>query len=128
MFHEDTTPSMHIYHNEGRTVGFCFVCGAQARLQDLEDKYVKPVEQTNIAERMDYILDLPVKKIRGLYLPYDHYGFYVCWPNHKFYKRRNWEGKARYIGPSGHRPPLLVANTSLANELTVVEGELNVLS
>lgn len=127
-FHVDTTPSMHVYQNEGRTVGYCFVCSAQARLQDLEDKYTAPVVQTNIVERMDYINFLPTKQIRGLELPYDHYGFYVVWPDDKFYKRRNWEGKARYIGPSGHKPPLLVANKVEGESLTIVEGELNVLS
>lgn len=123
--HEDHEPSMHVYGD----MGFCFVCKASIPIAELnipENKIPKP-EPTNVAERIKYIQSLPTKIIRGLQLPYDNSGYYIVWPNQNYYKRRNFEGKVRYIAPSGVKPPLFVC-PGTSTHLIICEGEINALT
>lgn len=125
-YHDDHTPSMKIYGE----VAYCFVCSISVPVTELKlnekHKYVIP-EPTNVPERIKYIKSLPTKMIRGLQLPYDDSGFYVMWPQENYYKKRNNEGKTRYIGPSGVKAPLLVCPGTFSH-LVIVEGEMNALS
>lgn len=128
--HEDSTPSMHVYANGEEVVGFCFVCSARMVLDEKLLPSGTPTVHTtkeNVCTTLEYIRTLPIKLIRGLLLPYDSKGYYVTWPDGKFYKRRNWEGKSRYKGPKGIKPPLFVIPGN-KSKLVIVEGELNALS
>ncbi len=124
--HEDHEPSMHIYGENA----YCFVCKASipsAELNIPENKHIPRPEPTNVPDRIKYIQGLPTKMIRGLQLPYDNSGYYVVWPNIQYYKRRNFEGKVRYIGPSGVKAPLFVC-PGTASHLIICEGEINAMS
>lgn len=124
--HNDHEPSMHIYGK----YAYCFVCHANMLASELnipEGRTIPKPEPTNIEERLKYIRTLPTKIIRGLQLPYDNSGYYITWNNAAYYKRRNFEGRTRYIAPSGVKPPLFVC-PGTETHLLVVEGELNALS
>jgi hypothetical protein len=124
--HNDHEPSMTVYGKWAH----CHVCKANILASELnlpENRSIPRPEPTNVPERIKYIKSLPTKMIRGLQLPYDNSGFYLVWPQENYYKRRNYEGKVRYIGPSGVKAPLLVC-PGTASHLIVVEGELNALS
>ncbi len=104
---------------------FCFVCNYSTNsIKDLKYES-KPKE--NIEEVISYVKSLPTKLIRGLLLPYDDQGFYILWPDLSFYKKRLFEGKSRYLGPRGHRAPLLKLGKP-SDRVLVVEGELNTMS
>lgn len=126
-YHQDNTPSLHIYGEWAH----CYVCQAHCLTSELNlPEYLAPTirpEPTNVKERLKYIQGLPTKMIRGLQLPYDNSGYYVVYPVSEYYKRRNWEGKTRYIGPSGVKAPLYVC-PGTASHLIICEGELNALS
>lgn len=122
---------MHVYQSDTGPVGYCFVCRTRADLSK-ENLPVLAVrgskkEPTDILDMLDYINTLAVKKIRGLELPYDDYGYYIQWPNAPFYKRRNWIGSQRYSAPNGHKAPLYIV-PGLARGLILIEGELNALT
>ena len=124
--HDDHDPSMTVY---GKWA-YCHVCKASipsAELNIPENKTIPRPEPTNVPERIKYIKSLPTDLIRGLQLPYDNSGYYIVWPMDNYYKRRNYEGKTRYIGPSGVRAPLFVC-PGTASHLIIVEGEINALS
>lgn len=124
--HDDHEPSMHLYGD----TGFCFVCKASIPVSELnvpENKHIPKPEPTNVPDRIKYIKNLPTKLIRGLQLPYDNSGYYIVWPQNNYYKRRNFEGKVRYIGPSGVRAPLYVL-PGTAQHLIICEGEINALT
>jgi hypothetical protein len=105
---------------------FCFVCGFVGPTNP-EDQVYERKEPENIKETLDYVESLPIRDIRGLQLRSDEEGFYIIWPGRNFYKKRLYEGKVRYVGPRGHRPPPMVLPGD-QNVVTVVEGELNALS
>lgn len=126
--HKDTNPSLHIYE----TYAHCFTCGYRCPVSELglseEEKSIRACP-TNISEEMEYIDGLSKIEVRGLSLPADDSGYYIIWSSGEFYKKRLWEGKSRYIGPRGHRPPLFVLPGNGSNKvLFLVEGELNALS
>lgn len=127
-FHSDSTPSLHLYDEWA----FCFVCRVSVPISELNldpsmlDRQARR-EPTNVTKMVEYIKGLTIKSVRGLQLPADCKGFYVVWPNGSFYKRRNWEGKARYIAPTGVTPPLFVY-PGAAKHLIIVEGELNAIT
>lgn len=130
-YHNDATPSMHVYQNGGHVKGFCFVCHASVFLNDEEFEgkgVIKPkAEPTNVIRVLEYIRRLPKKAIRGLDLPYDQTGYFIVWPNGEFYKRRTWGDKTRYIAPAGVKQPLFVY-PGKADHLVIVEGEINAMS
>lgn len=125
-FHDDRTASMKVYGD----FAFCFACHLQVPVSELnlpaKLNHSRP-EPTNILERLDYIKSLPVKSIRGLELPADGEGYYILWPGNKFYKKRLYQGKIRYLAPTGHKPPLYICPGD-SEHLLVVEGELNAAS
>lgn len=127
-YHKEDTPSLALYPDGFR----CFGCGKFGQLSELGLKDLPQLEEVDpedVAEKMVYISALPFFIIRGLSLPRDGDGFYIVWPDHSYYKRRNWEGKPKYTGPAGHKQPLLwVANPPHAKTCLIVEGELNALS
>lgn len=137
-FHEDTTPSMHVYVNDGVTYGFCFVCSKLVKLTDQDLGNQRPVmtvkAKTDIPTEIRRINNLPCKRIRGLYLPYDDKGYYVVWPDNDYYLRRNYSDKPRYTYPTGTRPPVFRKtctnnwNTKDKQVTVIIEGQINLLS
>jgi hypothetical protein len=124
--HTDDTPSMHVYPERA----FCFSCGYSVPSEEVasvEEIRKLNKEPTDVKNVLQYISSLPVRKIRGLYFPYDDRGFYVEWPCNTFYKKRLFEGNSRYIGPRGTRPPLYV-HKQCPHDLVIVEGEINARS
>lgn len=126
-FHQDHEPSMHVYEK----FSYCFTCRASIPTSELnlpEHLRVLPKqESTNIKTQLEYIVNLPKKKIRGFNLHYDSFGAYILWPLGNFYKRRNWLGKVRYTAPTGTRQPLFVYPGD-SSSLVLVEGEFNAMS
>ena len=124
--HKDTNPSLHVYPDHT----YCYVCGYRGKPEEIlsQSEFLNlRAEPTDIPEMVEYINGLPKTNIRGLYLPTDNTGFYILWPDNKFYKKRVFTGKNRYIGPRGHKvPPLILKGHS--KNLVIVEGELNALS
>lgn len=124
MFHDDSTASMKVYGD----FAYCFGCRVSVPVSELNlPSKVVSKEVTNIKEKFDYINSLPIKKIRGVEVPYDSEGFYIRWPRNKFYKKRLFSGKSKYIGPSGHKVPLFIV-PGYYKHLLIIEGELNAIS
>lgn len=120
--HKDSNPSMEIYEDSG----YCFVCSSVVPIEELDVEYIKR-PPTSIAEMMEYIDGLPIQAVRGLALPTDDKGYYITWPEKNYYRLRFWNGNPRYVGPRGHKPPLLTYKKD--NSIAVlVEGEINAIS
>ncbi len=117
--HDDQTPSFHLYEDGG----YCFVCGYTEKGQ----YEVKKKEKENIEESIRAIKALPKVLIRELEFHADRSGYYIVWPDGSYYKKRLYDGRVRYIGPVGHKAPLLVLGGK-AEALVIVEGEINALS
>lgn len=121
--HKDTNPSMHLYEERG----YCFVCGYTCPVEEVASPtqmgQIKK-EKTDVDEMLQYISELPVREHRGLQFPTNSTGFYVVYPNAKFYKKRLFEGRSRYIGPRGHKVPLYV-HEGKSDDVVIVEGEIN---
>jgi hypothetical protein len=130
-FHAEDTPSCQVYAD-----GFhCFGCGARGPLAQLDGRvkleYVpKEREPEDMAPMWEYVNSLPVRQVRGVFVPADAEGYFICWPNRAYYKKRFFAPRGpKYIGPSGHQPPLFWATyPGPAAALVIVEGELNALS
>lgn len=127
--HRDGTPSLAYY---GGDTGFCFACWERVPLSEVGvEATAEPVVRgrEDIAASVAAIKTLPVGRIRGLDLHFDAGGYYLVWPGDIYYKYRRLDGEPRYKGPSGHRPPLLIAYQSHdTRTVLVVEGEINALS
>lgn len=134
-FHEENTPSCHLYPD-----GYsCFGCGKRGPLTDLDlpEKSKALVkgrgtyyQQENLVLSIDRIRKLPTKLIRGIELPYDDSGYYIVYPGDQYYTKRLLNPSPpsdKYRGPKGHKKPLMVLNTQ-PGILFVVEGQLNALS
>lgn len=109
---------------------YCFVCRYSCPSDNIvsaEELQQMRQEPADIEEEMAYIQQLPIRDIRGLKLPVDDQGYYIVWPNNNFYKKRLFEGKSRYVGPRGHRPPIFEYLTN-RKSCIVIEGELNAVS
>lgn len=127
--HDDTTPSCEVYEDHG----YCFVCGEVVPLIELglasapisKERYVE-----NIEAKMSYIRSLPEREIRGHVFRYDDRGFYICWPDGRYYKQRLFDDSSpnRYQNPSGHKEPLFWARREGREQLFLVEGQINALS
>lgn len=126
-FHDDSTPSMHIYGDRA----FCYVCHAMCLTEELElpghIRVVPKKELTNVPGMIKTIESLPTQLIRGFRLHVDELGYYIVWTDKSYYKRRNFYGKARYTAPSGVKPPLFTYSGT-SKHLVIVEGELNCMS
>lgn len=124
--HDDKEPSMEVYEDRA----YCFSCGYSVPSEEVVDALdLKKLrrEKTDIQAVLNYVEELPLRPVRGLVLPFDGRGYFIVWPDNSFYKKRMLEGNNRYIGPSGHKPPLYVFERS-KTDLVIVEGELNALS
>ena len=119
--HRDQTPSMSVY-NDG---AWCFSCGWLDR--SITDLDAPPREIENIEEKLRYIDGLPRAEIRGLELHFDNRGYFIVWPNGLYYKQRLTGASCRYLGPKGHRAPLMEI-PGAGKFVVIVEGELNALS
>lgn len=105
--------------------GFCFSCGWLDR--SVSDVDAPPREVENIEDKLRYINGLQRISIRGLELHSDSQGYYIVWPNRLYYKQRLTGSDTRYLGPKGHRAPLLEI-TGVGKFVVIIEGELNALS
>lgn len=132
-YHEDNTASLHLYEDHF----FCYGCSANGKLEDLDkkipnlNKSFRQGKPENIDKAIERIKALPTKAIRGLLLPYNDMGYYVVYPNNKYYIFRRWEAddSYKYLGPYGHRKPLFVVKTPLKQGiLLLVEGQINALT
>lgn len=126
--HADTTPSMHVYE----THGYCFVCKALIPVDrlELDKEQLKTTKRgpEDVTETYRYIRNLEIRNIRGLQLHTDAEGYYITWPSMDFYKKRLFGEGIRYLGPRGHRAPLLTYQVCPSSILILVEGELNLYS
>lgn len=123
--HNDTNPSLHVYEDRA----YCFTCGYSCPSDSIatpEELELLRREPTDIPEMVSYIESLPKVDVRGLKLHADSKGYFILWPDKSFYKQRLFEGKTRYIGPRGKRPPVL--RLGIGKNCIVVEGEINALS
>lgn len=126
--HDDVTPSCEVYPE----FGYCFAgCGIIPLIElGMEVGSAPPKPKEDLYEKREYIKTLPVKEFRGFSFPYDDRGFYICWLDSLYYKKRLFAADGpRYIGPSGHKPPLFWARRSTYREgVLVVEGEIEAIS
>lgn len=130
--HEDINPSCEVYPEHG----YCFVCSEVIPLSELGIKGpYRPEKEPyveNVNQKLDYIRLLGRESIRGLWLPCDSTGYYICWPNANYYKLRLHnprDGESKYLGPTGHKPPIFKAREfPYSRILYIVEGEINALS
>lgn len=120
--HIDSNPSMEVYENGS----YCFSCGYHT--SEYTDSTAVRKPPTDINKELEYIDGLEKREIRGLSLPADDLGYYITWPDRSYYKKRLYEGKARYIGPRGHRAPLYRIPGVDPKTLVVVEGEINAIT
>lgn len=137
-FHNDDTASMQIYSDHAH----CFGCGWHGSLEKLRmsmknypgtlpAQYKHNSAPENIAERLSLITQYPSKEIRGLEFPYDSWGYYIIYPDQKYYVKRLWEAHNgnKYRSPRGHKKPLFkVAELFGSSVLFVIEGQLNALT
>lgn len=124
--HKEDTPSCVLYDNGWH----CFGCGAHGTLDQLGVAAPPPKLTEDLPKRIKEIEAMPRVLIRGLSLPSDGVGYYIKWPDNKYYKKRLKAGGAnKYLCPAGHVKPLLIASpASVSSPLFIVEGELNALS
>lgn len=124
--HKDTNPSMQVYEDWCH----CFVCDYRIPTEEVlngeQIRFIKK-EPENLTETLEYIRQLPILRIRGLYFPHSYRGYYIVWPDNSFYKLRLKEGTTRYVGPRGHKPGVFKypGNDSI---LVLIEGEINCIS
>lgn len=128
-YHDDTEPSMHLYASHAH----CFVCWAHVPIDklDLGKLGLKKLPQVkeDLDSKLSYIKNLPTKTIRGLELPYDDVGYYILWPQQRYYKCRKWNDTGgRYLSPKGITKPLYVIAGDNRDKLLIIEGELNAAS
>jgi hypothetical protein len=126
--HEDRHASMKIYG----PVAYCFVCCMSIPTDELKlPSSIQPQAKqiADVGGELEKIKTYPVKRIRGLELPEDPdgSGYYIVWPNGRFFKKRKSYGSVRYLAPAGHKVPLYVCPGD-AKHLLVIEGELNAAS
>jgi 5S rRNA maturation endonuclease (ribonuclease M5) len=130
--HEEKTPSCVIYDTHAYCFGRCMtkIPLEEVGLSPTDYETQNQPEPENIEATMRYIDTLDKVDIRGFSLPTDGEGYYLVWPDRSYYKYRRFEGEPKYIGPRGHKPPLLVAHDGVYsyNCAIVVEGEFNAMS
>lgn len=125
-WHKESTPSCVLYDK----FYYCFGCNRRGLLSDLGlasvAKHVQPPPE-NLDQSTSTILCLPQKYIRSLWLPCDDTGYYIVFPGTKYYKKRLYNGKVKYLSPVGHTKPLYTARES-GSYLVICEGEINAAS
>lgn len=126
--HGHNTPSCGVYSDGS---GYCFSCNQYFSGVGEPVKVVeKPKE--NLEEKLVYIDSLKKIQHRGLQFPSDDRGYYVVWPDRKYYKLRAWAAEdlgGKYLGPSGHQKPIFSCTSSKKSKIAIiVEGEINALS
>lgn len=133
-FHQENTPSLV----QKRTNWYCYgACNRAYSNSEVESKtgehyeYEEGLdEREDIGETFKYIHSLPSKEIRGLSLPADERGYFICWPGDAYYKYRLFKPTgSKYIGPKGRGfPPLFWARKKGSRTLWITEGEINCMS
>lgn len=68
-----------------------------------------------------------MQPLRALSFHADSEGYYILWPDKSYYKYRTFNGSTRYLGPSGHKPPIFIY-PGRKEHLILVEGEINCMS
>lgn len=126
--HEDTNPSCEVYQDGAYCYSGCGPLPLSEIGINTDDLPPKPKE--DVEATLTYISSLPIRVHRGFGFPADSTGFYICWPNASYYKKRSFDPAARpkYVGPTGHKPPLFWASHTGVSVLAVIEGELEALS
>lgn len=125
--HEDKEPSCEIYAENA----YCFAgCGSIPLSELGVKKHARTKDKEDIQAKISYIRSLPENVFRGFLLPYDSIGYYICWPEDKYYKLRLFDkdAKCRYLGPSGYKPPILQVSNKPTKTCFLVEGEFNAFS
>ncbi len=126
--HKEETPSFVIYP-DGH--GHCYGCGyrTKATHPDMMDEKIIP-DYAKLERKIQEIKSLPKKLIRGFDLPVDQDGYYLVWPDEKYYKYRLFsDDKNRYRSPGGYSKPLYVGrDCGKSSPLIIVEGEFNAAS
>jgi hypothetical protein len=121
---------MHLYEE----TAYCFSCNFTVPIEEVlneeEIKKIKKKEPENIETAISYIKTLPIKRIRGLDLPFDESGYYVKWPDDSYYLLRRFDDRPRYVGPRGRKPSLFRCRPEPTGKevIIVVEGSINALS
>lgn len=132
-FHKEDTPSLALYGDRY----FCFGCGARGPVKDLKNIDIELTQddlteiKEDLNETFNYISSLSRITHRALSFPADSKGYYIIWPNDKYYKKRFFEEtKSKYRCPIGHKKPLFIAKDAgpKAGGLFIVEGEINAMS
>jgi hypothetical protein len=134
LWHQEKTPSLVRRKSDWFCYGSCNKAFTHAEVEaklgkELEYDF-QETEPEDLQETYKYIDSLPKLKVRGLEFPADDRGYFICWPSREYYKYRQFNpGKGpKYIGPSGHKPPIFWASRFKASTLLIVEGEINALS
>lgn len=130
----DSTASCHIYPETDTY--YCFGCGATGKIKDLPGEHKLSLLETvkkpkeDLERSFKRIHNLPVRKVRGLDLHTDSLGYYIIWPEDKYYKKRLYKPGVggKYLSPTGHKKPLFYASRNNTDRLIIVEGEINALS
>lgn len=131
-FHDDGTASLHVYEDHFN----CFGCGARGSIEQLEAKIPSfktrlPVQHRapeNLEESIARVTALPLSQVRGLSLQTDQRGYYIVYPNAKYYVRRSWtDDEPRFYAPVGVRKPLYALRQG-GSTLVLIEGQINALS
>ena len=126
--HEDSTPSMAIY-SDG--TAYCFACCSFFKDLQAPVAEVKK-EPENLADKLEYISQLPSIDHRGLSFKHDSRGYYIVWPDKSYYKYRLWAPRAdepKYLGAKGHKKGWFILKSPKPTEFCIItEGEINALS
>lgn len=124
----DNTPSLHTYPDGSQ---YCFGCGHYSgpnSEKKTEPQYNGPPE--DIQYNIGRIKGLKKIFTRGMWFHADRDGFYILYPDGKYYVKRNANPDfGKYVGPRGHKKPLFRAKElSPSKPLIIIEGQLNALS
>lgn len=134
MWHEESTPSLVQYGSHWKCFGSCNKTYTNSEVETKAgqtfDYEELEYEKEDLHETFGYIKSLRRIEHRGLSFPADERGYYLCWPGDAYYKYRQFDpaARAKYLGPSGHKPPLFWARKKGVRTLCIVEGEINALS
>jgi hypothetical protein len=126
--HEESTPSCAVYDDQS---GYCFGCNTHFSKLDVKLPPKRETPSEDLDAKLAYIDTLGKQTHRGLEFPVDKEGYYIVWPNAKYYKVRLWnDTESRYKSPKGHKKPWFIIHPPqrVYSSCFVIEGEINALS